>query len=254
MADQEDEVVKIEETPTEEVVESEEVQSDDEPVEPAESDELSADEITGAKSLFKLLKNESTRENTLRILAKQAGILQDPPETKQEEVRARKDLKATLQDKLGKDWEFFSEKFGPALDDYIKESIAEVRSEHQTDRQANEARQVRSEIVEVTAKLNSETKGDYAKMEGVMSKLAEQILPGPNTSTEQYMRLLYKAAISDQKVSPKNLAGKIQQNRTDAMSRVQGTHGKGDGIDPNARRTLKEAINIAAQSLAKKGK
>lgn len=239
------------------VVESEEVESDDEPV-VEESDEvegMTKAELKEAQNLYKLLKDPKTQKDVLRVLAKSAGIMEDPPETPQEVREEKKNLLKILEERLGPDLKWLAPKLGGALEEILEQE----RETHAESFQAIERKEVENNVVQATAKLNRETKGEFSKLENRMNELALEVLPAPGQSVEKYMRNLYAIASSEKgnKVDKSKLADKIIRNASNASERVRSvnnggqepstSNNKGDG-----KLTLKQAVAAAAKSLEKK--
>jgi len=241
------EVPPVETKETEDEESSDEESSDEEesPDQSGEVEDLDENAIKEAKALYKMLKGDNATE-VVRMMAKNVGLLQDPPETKQEVKAAKKSMTAILKDKLG-EFGFLAEKLGPALD----EMFEEVRAESAQRAVQLERREIDNDVVKATAKLNKESKGEFGKLEKEISRLADKIKPGADTSVEEYMRSLYVIASSQSKVDPKTLSRRIEQNRTNASDRVRTSQQPEPAFDRNTKRTLKESIRVAAESLSR---
>jgi uncharacterized protein YjgD (DUF1641 family) len=100
-------------------------------------DDLSPEEVTSARSLFKALKDPDTAQEIIETLAKRSGILDkkgEPKGTEKQTEKALGKITKALQSKLGKDFDKFSGTVGPALDEAIEELLEEKfgRSEDNT--------------------------------------------------------------------------------------------------------------------------
>lgn len=241
-------------TGEEEVVqEGDEQQSDDEPdqEDPAEQD-LAGESLEEAKRLYKALSDPVKGPQVLKALAFNAGLLSaNLPETKKEEKVAKKAIVDVLAEKLGPEAKFLAPKIGEALEEIFQQE----REEQQAQFQQIQIQNTEREVVEITKKLNQETKGGYAKLEGRLEILATEIPIGPGMTIEKYLRYLYAIASSEanKTVSPKTLANKIRQNANDLPSRLRtssATGGPGDQV-PDKKMNLKESIKWASDQLTK---
>lgn len=222
-------------------------ESDDEP--PVEG-ELSADEAKEAKNLYKLLKDPSTQKQVLRVLAGSAGLLDQPPATKEEVKEVKKDFKTILEEKLGPDLKWLVPKLSGALEEMFEQE----REERTTELSALTQKETVNEVVRVSEKLNRETKGEYKKLENRMNQLADEILPAPGQSVEKYCRHLFAIASSETRTnSQKNrLADKINRNANDATERLRSTNNGERGLKaPDKPMSLKEAVRFAAKQQEK---
>src|ERR1700677_4473413 len=108
----------------EEVEPTEDIEEGDEGTVEPEDDGLSEAEVKEGRNLYKLLKDKNQRTNVIRILAQQVGLLdaQTPKEVKQ----ATKDLKTLVKEKLGKEYEFLSDKLGDVLESVLEAERAKI--------------------------------------------------------------------------------------------------------------------------------
>jgi hypothetical protein len=232
------------EIPAEEV--EEEIESDDEP----SPEELSEAEQKEAKNLYKLLKDPNTQKQVLRVLAQSAGVLEQPPQTREEVKETKKDIQKILEEKLGSDFKWLVPKLSGALEEILEQE----REERSVELSALTEKETINEVVRVSEKLNRETKGEYKKLENRMNQLADEILPAPGMSVEKYCRHLYAIASSEIKVNTQKnkLADKINRNASNASERLRSTSaGTERGKAPDKPMTLKQAVQFAAKQQEK---
>jgi hypothetical protein len=250
-------------TPVEEVEEEVEEVEDSEEAEETEDDNDTSDEPDSegmtkaeyieAKNLYKLLKGPNASQ-VIKVLATQAGVLDkgSPPETVKEEKQAKKDIRALLKEKLGKDLAWLDDKLGPIFDEIVEE----MRESHASTSNEIQERQISDDIVRASKKLNRETGGEFDRFEKRMSQLANDFLPGPNTSVETYMRQLYTIAKSERTQVKKTsqLADRVNRNASNASERVKqsGSPSKEVKLPKDGKMTLREAVRFAAEQQEKK--
>lgn len=225
-------------------------EQDQEATPPAGDDDSDEEETKEAKNLYKLLKDPKTSAGTIRLLAKNAGVLQEAPTTKKEETQQRKAVAQILKEELG-EYAFLADKLGPAIDKVLAQSQRDIEDKIN----ATEAARIKTDIVRIGQKLNRETRGDFDKHEVAMTQLSKEMPYMGNISHEQYMRNLYTLATNGKKVDPGKLQERINRNQTNASDRVRSTSGRDQVvIDPNKVRSLKEAVRLAADNIEAKGK
>lgn len=93
-----------------------------------EDDGLDESDIKSARSLYKALKDPETSSEVIETLARRAGLLDKKggnTETKKEVKDELGRITKKFKSGLGKDFEGFSDKVGPLLDEAIKEYMEE---------------------------------------------------------------------------------------------------------------------------------
>lgn len=243
--DDEEEVEEVEEEISEEETTEEEAETT-----PALGD-LNEDETKEAKSLFNLLKDPSTRNNVLQILAEKAGILKtgQPPATRAEEIKARRAIKEVLGEKLGEKYNFLS---GP-IAEALEEIFADEREETNRQLSSVEVKQVDTEVERALERLSTKTKGESRKVEAKMVSLMDSLPKSEKISTYDYLEHLYTIASSSIKTATttRKIADKINRNANDATVRLKGSSSTGTSgeVPTNKKMTLKEAVDSAAKNL-----
>lgn len=219
--------------------------SDDDDEKDDEEDELTEEEVNQSKQLFKLLKNPATSTETLRLMAKQAGVLGDNvPETKKEEAQAKKAIVAILEEEFGKDLDFLTGKMSKALD----RIFAQERKEQEDKISELQRTSIESKTEAALNRLNKKTNGESRKYEAKMAKLMDQIIQRPGTSLDDYFQILYDAASAGSKAAStkSKIADKINRNAKDAPGRLSGKSGeRGNLRDLNKKLTSGEAAQAA---------
>lgn len=248
------------EEPEEEEEEEEEPGSEEEEPDEEldEESSLTKKEQLEAKNLYKLLKDPKTSSNVLKVLAQQAGILNNdrsPIETAEDVKEAKQDLRKILEESLGPDLKWLVPKLGPALEKILNQE----RESNSTRVDELEHQKVQDDVVRISDKLNRETKGDFKRFESRMSQLADEILPSSNMSVEKYMRYLYNIASSERRSNQQKsqLADKINRNASNASERLRSAgspHAKDDGPKPgkDGKISVRDAVNYAMKQQVKK--
>jgi hypothetical protein len=247
MADEKDDVA----VEDEELPEGDEPESGDESGEddPAEND-LSDDEVKESKALYKLLKDGATRNDTLRVLAERAGVLKNsnPPETKKEEVKARKAIKEVLVEKLGEKYAFIAGPIGDALE----EIFAGEREDFNKQLTSVQVQQVDTEVDRALERLATKTKGESRKVEAQMVQLMDSLPKSEKISTFDYLEHIYTIASASRTkgATARQMADKINRNANDAPARLKGSSSTGThGEAPKKKMTLNESIEFASKKL-----
>ena len=224
--------------------ENEEETSETGEEEVVEKDSLSDEELGNAKNLYKALKNPATAREIISVLARQAGVLETPKDVKE----ADKAITAVFKEALGPDFAFIADKMAPALERVLLSQEEEYETKLQQIRQQQLSAQTETEVEKALSKLNRVTKGDSRKFEGDMTRLMDDILPGRNTSTEDYIFKLYRIASSEQseRKAKEKLANKINRNANDIPSRLAPAASV-DTSKGTKRVSLDDAIKFAAQ-------
>ena len=104
-------------------------------------------------------------------------------------------------------------------------------------------------------KLAIETKGLSRKLEPKMVQLANELLPGPNQTPEQYIRRLYTIASADRQANStrQQMADKINRNSKDAPGRLQTGAVPGVRVPPTNKTniSIKDAVQNAINNIGK---
>lgn len=237
------------ETTEEESEESEEEPEEDEQETEEEiEEELSAEELKESKALYSLLKDPKTQEQTLRVLAERAGIL-NKDTTQKETKKDVKSLISLVEDGLGDKYKFLA----PELAKTLESVLERERELNNTKLSQLEGNQIQQQTDAAFEKLARDTKGLSRKYESDMLKLADKLHPAAGMTAYEYLEHLYTIASSRGKSNSikKEMADKINRNSKDVSSRLQSAssaNGKGQVREP---KTIKEAVAMAASRLMK---
>lgn len=162
---------------------------------PVNPDGLDDNDRASAVSLYKALRDPDTANELIENLARRAGLLDkkgdlkdDKPVTKTELGRITKKLKAAL----GKDYDTFSDKVGPLLDDaiteYLEEHGGKVESRRSGDKWENEVEKF-TETHELTTKIED-------AMKDIM-KHSPPNFKSEGFSAQKYLSRMYKLALEE---------------------------------------------------------
>jgi hypothetical protein len=244
---------KVETPEPEEEAEPEESESDEEPPQenPAGDDEERMNKE--ARILYNALADPKQRGAVIAALAHEAGLLTRQPETKKEEKAQVQSIKDLVKETLGPEYNFLAPKLGEVF-----EKIVETQRQEQEEKDAvAEQARVVNEVQRATTKLSKETNGHSDKIQDRMNELADQILPGPNMSVDQYLRHLYTLATAGSRSPQKaNVEDRQRRNANDSASRlsVKGkSSASGDEVDLNKKRSLNDSIKLAVEEMERKG-
>ncbi len=215
-------------------------------------EETEARELKEAKFLYAALKDPKQRGAVIAAMAHEAGVLNKPAETKKEEQVQKKAIKDLVKEALGPDLAFLSDKLGAAIETVVNQQ----KEEQDAEKAQAQAQQVANEVIRETEWLNKITKGDSKRLESKMSKLADDVLPGPNMTPRKYVTLLYELA-SGKKVQQveKGDPDRVKRNANDSASRLSSkTHSVQvpQGKIPDKKMSLNESIQYALKEIENK--
>lgn len=208
------------------------------------TDELSEEEVTQARNLFRALKDPKTSSSVVAALAQQAGILA-PPTTKVEEKEQNKTIQALLQESLGKEYEFLAPKLAPALEGALHQLRVENESRLEEVRRAG----IEAEVSSAFDRLARETKGDSRKVERLMTELSEKI-PAGSMSPYEYLQVLYVQAQHERGLRSEQERNKrINRNANDAASRLSATASGSKSEVPSKKMNINQAVEFAVSEV-----
>lgn len=214
-----------------------------------DDEEVSAEELKQAKSLYKLLKDPNTAGLVIKQLAEKEGLL-NKVETKADVKAARKDLKEIIKEKLGKDFAFLADKLGEVFESVLEEE----RINNKAELSRIEASTLEDKTQGILDKFARETKGESRKHENRMIELMDKFVMGNNVTLEDYLRGLYaQATAGRQSATVKGqMADRITRNSKDAVSRLQsGSSGNDKQGAPKGKMSLNDSVNKALEQIAK---
>ena len=198
-------------------------------------------EMDQALGLFNLLRNPETAPRAAEMLARQFGIIKDPP-VKAEQPPGIKDIIAAS---LGPEYAFLAEKLGPAME----QAIGSAMAPHIRQTQMN---QIQAEFTEARRDLDVATKGDFVKNEAAIIKMMDRMRPADGVPIKDYLNDLYTLAKSSKSQSQvsRETAGKvvsqIKQNASERLPSPSAVPETKMVKGPN-RPTLAESIAAAVR-------
>src|SRR6266705_866343 len=181
--------------------EKEEKKDDEVEKEVEEKEELSDEEIKNAKNLFKLLKNPLTAKETLTMMVRAAGLT--PESTKQEEKATTKTIKDIVKEKLGKDYEFLSEKLSDVLEDVVtkvtNERVSKVESEIAAQKDENLKEKIAAAQQKVISEYREVSDAVLREADRILSE--QELIPGKNSTPEKFFKTLIMTAAANKNVN-----------------------------------------------------
>lgn len=249
--------IEVEENPDEDLDLDED---EDEETEESEEDDddLSDEETLKAKQLFKALKDPQQQGAIIEFLANRAGY--QKVENKTEAREAKKDVKEQLREALGEEFDFLTDKLGPAIDKIIGDRL-EAATKPLAEKQAK-AEELRYQE-EADAAISSISKVYYNGEEipqavsAEMARVMERVKPTAEMTTKQYLEDVYFIAAGrvgnkKGKTNP-DLSKRVAANRSNAPDRLKTAvrPGESSTITNNngGKMSLKDAIQNAVQSV-----
>ena len=228
-----------------------EIETEEAASEPGSEEELGEDELKEAANLYKLLKDKDTRKLVLETLGKSAGLFDKPLETPKQVAKVERDIKAILEEKLGKEYEFMIPKLGAAL-----EAILEDVKENQAAQLGQvQQEQINQQVVSELSDLARETKGASRALEAKMSALSNKFPPGEGLSVREYVRGLYAMASGNKPATAaKEITNRIQRNSKDVPSRLTSSTGAlKDGTKNLGKMSIDQSVKHALKQLGMGG-
>jgi hypothetical protein len=213
-----------------------------------ESSDLTEEELKESKALYNLLKNPSTRDHTLRVLAEKAGILKNSQQT-EETNKTTKTLLDTVKEGLGEKYSFLAPELTRALENVLNRE----RELNNLKISQLEANQIENQVNSAFEKLARETKGASRKVEAEMLRLSEKFKPSDDISIYEYFEHLYTLASAKSKTSniKREMAERISKNAKDVGSRLQSSGTASGKSTVKSPKTIKEAVDQAMNKLLK---
>ena len=211
------------------------------PGETQEAQKPSQAEMDQALGLFNLLRNPETAPRAAEMLARQFGIIKDPPK---EETKSP-GIKDIIAASLGPEYAFLAEKLGPAME----QAIGSAMAPHIRQTQMN---QIQAEFTEARRDLDVATKGDFVKNEAAIIKMMDRMRPADGVPIKDYLNDLYTLAKSSKSQSQvsRETAGKvvsqIKQNASERLPSPSAVPETKMVKGPN-RPTLAESIAAAVR-------
>lgn len=159
-------------------------------------EEIDISRAASALSLYKALEDPDTASEIVETLARRAGLLDKSGEPELTEKQTKKAMEGlltkTLKNKLGKDYDKFSDIMGPALEEALETMLTERFSEQESRSNTSSWENGVNKFME-THTLTSE-------IEDKMKELMEEAPPNPKSKTfnqQRYLARMYNSAVED---------------------------------------------------------
>lgn len=228
-------------------------------------EERDADALEHAQALqlYKALKDPDQREGVIEFIAKQAGYSRLPIETKAELKEAKDEIKGALKEALGDEFDFLSDKLGPALDKIITAKLKDGLAETRAAIEAQEQEKLNSQSEKALVKLSKDFFGEGAELpEAVkkgMSTFMDRVPADPDMSVGDYLEYAFFSTIGKLGLVKKDQKTelKINKNRNDAPSRLASERSTPGSVTPDPSSKIlsrKEAIRLAMESIEQQEK
>lgn len=232
--------------------EDEESESSEEPSgseDESSDDDLDEDSLAQAKNLYKAIKGPQGPA-IIAALAQNVGLLK--ADTPKEVKSDAKSLAQIVTEALGPEFKMLVPQLTKMMQDVLESERQERTAKFNEIEQQNMVR----ETNQVAEKLAKENKISVDQLWKLITPLTEDMLPGPKTSVETYMRNLYKQATVGRVAAKTNaqIADKARRNASDAPSRLQSAGSISEGKLPTKKMNLKESIKWAQEQIAASNK
>lgn len=233
------------EKPEEKVVEAAESKVE-EPKEEAKEASKTDSETEMALALFRSLKDPNKSADVIRLMAREAGLL----ETKKEEAVVAKTIEEVIKEGLGEDYEFLADKLAPVIKTAVEMATKDLREQNERTAQEQEASKIKTAIDNVMGKY-----AEADKLEADVLKLMDEILPSPDQAPGVYFERLLRIAAAEKGVTLKlkTASERIASNRDNSAVRLAAEGGKSEtSVTKSATSmNLNQAIEVAMEQLSK---
>lgn len=223
-----------------------------------DADELTEEEISNSKQLFKALKNPRTAGATLEFLAKQLGVELNV-ETKKEGKETVKSLMEELRE-AAPGLEFVTDKIAPVLEALINKRVSEAQEDLQTSIENDRVERANKELqadskrafTSVAKQFNYKDNLIPDNILNKMTSLMKEIQPSPTLTPLKYVTILHDAARAELKLTAKPESTPINRGRGAspasrlASERVSPTR---SGAEPKTKMSLNQAIAAGIEEL-----
>lgn len=204
------------------------------------------DETEMALALFRSLKDPAKSADVIRLMAKEAGIIESP---KQAETVA-KTIEEVIKEGLGEDYEFLADKLAPVIKTAVEMATKDLREQSERTAQEQEAAKIKTAIDNVMGKY-----AEVEKLEADVLKLMDEILPSPDQAPGVYFERLLKIAAAEKGITLKlkTASERIIANRDNSAVRLAAEGGKSEkAVTKSATpMNLNQAVEAAMEQLSK---
>lgn len=215
-----------------------------------EADKL---ELANARQLYNALKDPNTRDNVIEFIAKQGGYTrgEKAPETKAEIKEAKDEIKAALEEALGDEFSFFTEKLGPALDKIITKKLQDGMADTRAALAEQEQEKMTARSERALAKLSTEFFQEEelpANVKTGMKAYMDKVLPTEDMDMKDYIEMAFYSTIGRLGITRKDAKTekKVEKLRTDAPARLALERSPGSATADTSKIMSRRAAILAA--------
>lgn len=217
-------------------------------------------EVANARQLYNALKDPNTRDNVIEFIAKQGGYTRGAaaPETKAEIKEAKDEIKAALEEALGAEFSFLTEKLGPALDKIITKKLQDGLTETKAALAEQEQEKLTAKSERTLTKLSTDFFQEEelpANVKAGMKTYMDKVQPTEDMDIKDYIEMAFYSTIGRLGITRKDAKteAKVTKNRTDAAARLASDRGPGSvTADTTKIISRKDAIRAAMESIEAK--
>jgi hypothetical protein len=193
-----------------------------------------------ALQIYEALMNPSTAQSAIEFLAKQSGYQLQPV---QAAPKVEPGIKELIAQELGSDYEFLAPRLGTAIENVINKALAPIQEQIQQTKITNE-------FDRAMADLNSETKGEFGKMEADVVKVMQRMRPAEGVSTKEFLRDAYTLAKAGKAPSPaQHQKAVVERLNKTAQEALPSPAAATETVRVSDQQTLESAITEAAKAL-----
>lgn len=194
------------------------------PVELTEADKLLQQQ---GLQLIQALRDPTQAPIVIKFLAEQGGYVKAGESvTKAESQEAADDLLAALDESLGPEFKYLTEKLAPAIrkgvSKIVEQNNEDIRQEFQRQEEEKLTLQSKTALDSLAEDFFGKGEALPAKVEQEMSKLMDKYQPAEDMSVKEYISDIFKLATSNLNMSKNDKAKqeRTNKNRNDAPSRL----------------------------------
>lgn len=228
----------------------------------SKKDDLSEEQLTYAKSLFKALSNPdpAIQRNALKMIVNAAGM--DLAELKTKEVVQEKvpTIVELLKEGLG-EFDFLADKLGPILEKVLNQEVSKQTRDLRDSIKAREDKDVQQQVVTDINEVFDQYSNSVELATDVKA-LMNDVRPGKGITAKAHLDNVLKLAAFNKgiKLLPKGTTAtnvnesKVKKNREDVGSRLGSERGVEvkQGVRTSQKMNLNDSVNAALETLASK--
>ena len=218
----------------------------------ADPNELTEKEIEDAKALFKSLKDPSSRNAIVQVLAQNEGLIQqrlEQAETKKEVEAVKDEIEEAIREAFGSDLEFLSGPMAKALKatvgKLVDAQVKDVREKFEQTEAEKASASIESGLESVIKEFSISP-----EIQKLMLAEMENIQPSANISPKDYFTKIYKLVGGNTPSKPAP-----EKKSAGPLSRLGGMRSNSSGGEDvnTGKHSLNDAVKLAVEALNKKG-